>query len=102
MTGLLMLRAYHQSKGSARKKILIPDSAHGTNPATAAMVNFAVKNLKSDSRRKWKRIRRLCSMLRAPREFLVWMRPQPLGLGNLFYGGSLRTELLIVDFLMVD
>jgi hypothetical protein len=28
------------------------------------------------------------------------MRPQPLG--NLFYGGSLRTELLIVDFLMVD
>jgi len=46
------------------------------------------------------RIRGLCSMLRTPREFLVWMRPQPLG--NLFYGGSLRTELLIVDFLMVD
>src|ERR1700727_1186537 len=33
MTGLLMVRAYHQSKGNARKKILIPDSAHGTNPA---------------------------------------------------------------------
>src|SRR5271165_4991639 len=32
MTGLLMVRAYHQSKGNARKKILIPDSAHGTNP----------------------------------------------------------------------
>ena len=79
MTGLLMVRAYHQSKGNARKKILIPDSAHGTNPATAAMVNFAVENLKSDSRGKWKRILRLCSMLRTPREFLVWMRPQPLG-----------------------
>src|SRR5438477_2654372 len=50
MTGLLMVRAYHQSKGNARKKILIPDSAHGTNPATAAMVNYAVENLKSDSR----------------------------------------------------
>src|SRR5208283_4346152 len=48
--GLLMVRAYHQSKGNARKKILIPDSAHGTNPATAAMVNYAVENLKSDSR----------------------------------------------------
>src|SRR5579859_5747100 len=50
MTGLLMVRAYHQSKGNARKKVLIPDSAHGTNPATAAMVNYAVENLKSDSR----------------------------------------------------
>src|SRR5437762_8444106 len=50
MTGLLMVRAYHQSRGNARKKILIPDSAHGTNPATAAMVSYAVENLKSDSR----------------------------------------------------
>ena len=50
MTGLLMVRAHHQSKGNARKKILIPDTAHGTNPATAAMVNYAVENLKSDSR----------------------------------------------------
>src|SRR5450631_1368661 len=39
LTGLLLVRAYHQSKGGPRKKILIPDSAHGTNPATAAMVN---------------------------------------------------------------
>src|SRR5689334_3888105 len=50
MTGLLMVRAYHQSKGNPRKKVLIPDSAHGTNPATAAMVNYAVENLKSDAR----------------------------------------------------
>ena len=50
MTGLLMVRAYHESKGNPRKKILIPDSAHGTNPATAAMVGYAVENLKSDAR----------------------------------------------------
>src|SRR5215469_4227619 len=48
-TGLLMVRAHHESKGSARKKILIPDSAHGTNPATAAMVGYAVENLKSNA-----------------------------------------------------
>jgi glycine dehydrogenase subunit 2 len=35
-TGILLVRAYHESKGNARKKMLIPDSAHGTNPATAA------------------------------------------------------------------
>src|ERR1700739_1958508 len=50
MTGLLMVRAYHHAQGRPRKKILIPDSAHGTNPATAAMVDYAVENLKSDSR----------------------------------------------------
>jgi glycine dehydrogenase subunit 2 len=50
LTGLLMVRAYHQSQGNARKKILIPDSAHGTNPATAATVGYAVENLKSNSR----------------------------------------------------
>ena len=37
-TGILLARAYHESKGNPRKKILIPDSAHGTNPATAAVV----------------------------------------------------------------
>ncbi len=49
MTGLLMVRAYHESKGAARKKVLIPDSAHGTNPATAATVGYAVENLKSNA-----------------------------------------------------
>jgi glycine dehydrogenase subunit 2 len=50
LTGLLLVRAHHDSKGSARKKVLIPDSAHGTNPATASMSGYAVENLKSDSR----------------------------------------------------
>src|SRR5579862_6358007 len=50
MTGLLMVRAYHEAQGNARKKILIPDSAHGTNPATAATVGYAVENLKSNDR----------------------------------------------------
>jgi len=50
MTGLLMVRAYHHAQGRPRKKVLIPDSAHGTNPATAAMVDYAVENLKSDAR----------------------------------------------------
>jgi glycine dehydrogenase subunit 2 len=50
LTGLLLVRAYHDSKGVPRKKVLIPDSAHGTNPATAATVGYAVENLKSNAR----------------------------------------------------
>jgi glycine dehydrogenase subunit 2 len=49
LTGLLLVRAFHDSKGKPRKKVLIPDSAHGTNPATAAMVGYAVENLKSNA-----------------------------------------------------
>ncbi len=48
MTGILLIRAYHESKGNARKKVLIPDSAHGTNPATAAICGYTVENLKSN------------------------------------------------------
>src|SRR5712691_3836676 len=49
MTGILLMHAYLQSKGNPRKKILIPDSAHGTNPATAAICGYAVENLKSNN-----------------------------------------------------
>jgi glycine dehydrogenase subunit 2 len=49
MTGIMLMHAYLQSKGNPRKKILIPDSAHGTNPATAAICGYAVENLKSNS-----------------------------------------------------
>ena len=48
-TGILLVRAWHESQGSARKKILIPDSAHGTNPATAAICGYTVENLKSNA-----------------------------------------------------
>ncbi|HUN86547.1 MAG TPA: aminomethyl-transferring glycine dehydrogenase subunit GcvPB [Terracidiphilus sp.] len=48
LTGILLVRAWHESKGNARKKVLIPDSAHGTNPATAAICGYQVENLKSN------------------------------------------------------
>jgi glycine dehydrogenase subunit 2 len=48
-TGLLLVRAWHESEGNARRKVLIPDSAHGTNPATAAICGYAVENLKSNA-----------------------------------------------------
>ena len=51
MTGILIIRAYHQHRGDThRTKILIPDSAHGTNPASTAMVGLQVVELPSDKR----------------------------------------------------
>ena len=48
-TGILLVRAWHESQGNPRKKIIIPDSAHGTNPATAAICGYTVENLKSNA-----------------------------------------------------
>jgi glycine dehydrogenase subunit 2 len=51
LTGVLIIRAYHRSRGDTKRtKILIPDSAHGTNPATSAMSGLQVVELRSDER----------------------------------------------------
>jgi glycine dehydrogenase subunit 2 len=48
LAGLLLFKAYHRSRGdTGRRKIIVPDSAHGTNPATAAMAGFEVVNIAS-------------------------------------------------------
>ena len=50
LAGMLMIRAYHHERGeTGRKNVLIPDSAHGTNPASAAMAGFEVVDLPSDA-----------------------------------------------------
>jgi glycine dehydrogenase subunit 2 len=50
-TGLLMMRAYHRDRGEVeRTRILIPDSAHGTNPASTTMAGFTAVELPSDAR----------------------------------------------------
>ena len=49
-TGLLLFKAWHLSRGDAgRNKIIIPDSAHGTNPASAAMADFKTINIASNA-----------------------------------------------------
>jgi glycine dehydrogenase subunit 2 len=50
LTGILMIRAFHESRGNPRKKILIPDSAHGTNPASAAISGYVVETIPSNKR----------------------------------------------------
>jgi glycine dehydrogenase subunit 2 len=47
-TGLLLIKAYHKSRGDEKRtKIIVPDSAHGTNPASAAMAGFTVVSVPS-------------------------------------------------------
>jgi len=50
LTGILLVRAAQEARGNPRKKVLIPDSAHGTNPATVTMSGYVVENIKSNDR----------------------------------------------------
>jgi glycine dehydrogenase subunit 2 len=48
LVGLLMIQQYHKNKSRQRRTILIPDSAHGTNPASAAIAGFKIETVKSN------------------------------------------------------
>ena len=50
LAGMLVFHAYHKSKGSRRSKIIVPDTAHGTNPASAALCGYSPVNVKSNER----------------------------------------------------
>lgn len=52
LTGLMIIKAYHKSRGDGgrRTKVIVPDSAHGTNPASAAFCGYTVVEVKSDER----------------------------------------------------
>jgi len=49
LTGIMMMAAYHRDRGNQKTTVLVPDSAHGTNPASAAIAGYTVKAVPSDA-----------------------------------------------------
>ena len=79
-TGLMMIKAYHESKGDfKRTKIIVPDSSHGTNPASAAMANFKIVQVESDKNGAVD-IEKLKSVLDDEVAALMLTNPSTLGL----------------------
>src|SRR5436189_3983510 len=50
LTGILMIRAYHEARGNPRRTVLVPDSAHGTNPASVTISGYVVEHIPSNTR----------------------------------------------------
>ncbi|MCX8094423.1 MAG: aminomethyl-transferring glycine dehydrogenase subunit GcvPB [Candidatus Goldbacteria bacterium] len=50
LTGILLMAAYHKARGNKRKYVIVPESAHGTNPASAAMAGYSVISIPVNSR----------------------------------------------------
>jgi len=110
LVGSLIMRAYHQSRADLKRtQILIPDSAHGTNPATSSMAGFEPVNISSDSRGNLDihQLRMLCDETTAG---LMLTNPNTLGLfdehvlevieivhkaGGLVYGDGANLNALL-------
>jgi len=80
LTGLMLMKAYHENRGDYnRKKIIVPDSAHGTNPASAAVAGFEVIEIKSDLKGAVD-IEKLKAVLNEQTAGLMLTNPSTLGL----------------------
>ena len=110
LVGSLIMRAYHRSRGDLKRtKVLVPDSAHGTNPATSSMAGFEPVNVPSDARGNVdiEKLRALCDETTAG---LMLTNPNTLGLfdehvlevieivhqaGGLVYGDGANLNALL-------
>lgn len=80
LASILMVKAYHKARGDkTRKKILVPDSAHGTNPATAAMCGLEISSVPSDDEGNLA-LKELESMMNEEVAALTLTLPTTLGL----------------------
>jgi len=80
LCGMTMVRAYHAARGEpARRRVLVPDSSHGTNPATAALLGYEVVQVKSNSRGRVD-LAELRSLVDEQTACLMLTNPNTLGL----------------------
>ena len=79
LTGMMIIKKYFESVGENRKKVLIPDSAHGTNPASAHMCGFEIVPVKSNDRGQVD-LEHLKSLLDKDVAAIMMTNPNTLGL----------------------
>ncbi len=80
LTGMMLVHAYHESRGDkARRRVIVPDSSHGTNPATAALLGYEVVQIRSNRRGRVD-MEELRRNLSAETACLMLTNPNTLGL----------------------
>ncbi len=90
LTGILMIRAYHAARGdTARTEVIVPDSSHGTNPATASMAGFRTVTVRSDDSGQVD-LEALRSALGPQTAAVMLTNPSTLGLFETRIGGLLE------------
>jgi glycine dehydrogenase subunit 2 len=82
LTGMMLIAAYHRDKGSRKAEILIPDEAHGTNPASAAIAGFTVRSVPTNTDTGMLDLAALESMVGEQTAGIMMTNPNTLGLFN--------------------
>jgi glycine dehydrogenase subunit 2 len=82
LTAMMLIAAYHRKKGNARTEILIPDEAHGTNPASAAAAGYAVRTVPTDPDNGLLDVEKLREAVGDGTAALMMTNPNTLGLFN--------------------
>jgi glycine dehydrogenase subunit 2 len=83
LTGMMLIAAYHRDRGHAgRKEILIPDEAHGTNPASAAIAGFTTRPVPTDAQSGMLDIKALEAMVGDRTAGIMLTNPNTLGIFN--------------------
>ena len=83
LTGMMLIAAYHKDKGNTDKKeILIPDEAHGTNPASAAIAGFVIRPVPTDQTTGMLDIKALEAMVSEKTAGIMLTNPNTLGIFN--------------------
>ena len=110
LCGMMMVRAFHASRGEPhRRKVLVPDSSHGTNPATAALLGYEVVEIKSNTQGRvdLEALRRslgpdtACLMLTNPNtlglfeEDILLVKEMVHGVGGLLYYDGANLNALL-------
>jgi glycine dehydrogenase subunit 2 len=82
LTGMMLIAAYHRDRGNRKTEILIPDEAHGTNPASAAIAGFTVRSVPTDTATGMLDLAALESMVGEQTAGIMMTNPNTLGLFN--------------------
>jgi len=83
LTGMMLIAAYHKKRGNLNKReILIPDEAHGTNPASASIAGFVIKSVPTDQESGMLDIRALEEMVTENTAGIMLTNPNTLGIFN--------------------
>jgi glycine dehydrogenase subunit 2 len=82
LTGLMLIAAYHRSKGNDKKEVLIPDEAHGTNPSSAAIAGFTTRSIPTDPKTGMLDVDTLATMVNDQTAAIMLTNPNTLGIFN--------------------
>jgi glycine dehydrogenase subunit 2 len=82
LTGMMLIAAYHKNKGNKKNEVLIPDEAHGTNPASASIAGFTVRSVPTNPETGMLDIVKLETMVGPQTAAIMLTNPNTLGIFN--------------------